>query len=106
MQDRTGVLAPIRLIKINGEKIASVVDQQWIHAGSDLAPEMLANDAVGNGRIKAMTALATFYGRQFANARSPFVGARGAHTQAFPSSCLSSELDRYPPSRERVVGRV
>jgi hypothetical protein len=81
LQDRTGFFAPIRLIKIDGEKIASVVDQQWIHAGGDLAPEMLANDGVGDRR-------------------------RGANTQAFPSSCLSSELDRYPPSRERVVGRI
>ena len=51
MQDRTGVFAPICFIKIDGQKIASVVDQQWIHADGDLAPEMLANDGVGDGRI-------------------------------------------------------
>ena len=38
---------------------------------------MLANDVVRDRLTQAMTALATFYGRQFANTWSPFVGTEG-----------------------------
>ncbi|OGB28108.1 MAG: hypothetical protein A3F78_14350 [Burkholderiales bacterium RIFCSPLOWO2_12_FULL_61_40] len=67
----------LNLYKIDGEKIAAVVDQEWIHASGDLASEMLANGVVGDGRIEVMTALAAFDGWQFANTGLPFVGAVG-----------------------------
>ena len=71
---RAGILAPIGLIKIDGQKMAGVILQERINTHSVATSKMIVNHIIGEGAQPAVMAVSTLDSRFFANPGTPFVG--------------------------------
>jgi hypothetical protein len=76
-----GIVAPVGLVKVGGEEMAGVINEQWINADNMLAGKVVVNHMVRERQQQAVAAFAAFHPLLVAEANFPFVAAGSARSQ-------------------------
>ncbi len=70
-----GIVAPVGLVKIDGEEMASVAGEQRIDTDDMVAGKVVVNDVISERQQQAVSAFAAFHPLLVAEADLPFVAA-------------------------------
>jgi hypothetical protein len=109
LQKGRRVVLPVRLVEVGGEKIAELVQTQWIDASHErlpvliLAREVPANDVVGYRQEPPVLALGALDSRLLADAADPLVRAcRRVARLAGLSTLEAARVDVFAAAKQRA----